>query len=156
MFTNTKSMYYGNDRILIEAACLSTDNKPTTGIANGSLCFEMNTGKKYMFDEESGEWVEFQSGGGGGGGGSSDFSTAEVTVVNGTGQDVRGAFISTLPFEPPIDTTFPTALLSNNVVLYKGNAVVMVEAEVASISGDIVDMGDNIYLITGDCTITIS
>ena len=53
---------------IVEIACHSTDTKPTENIATGSICYEANTGKKYMFDEESGDWVEFQSGGGGGGG----------------------------------------------------------------------------------------
>ena len=84
MFTNTKcSIYAGQDKVYTESVCLSTDTKPTTGIANGSVCIEMNTGKKFMFDEASGELVEVPSSGGGGGGGS-DFSTAEVTV-NGSG-----------------------------------------------------------------------
>lgn len=82
MFTNTKcSIYAGQDKVYIESVCLSTDSKPTTGIANGSTCIEMNTGKKFMFNEDSGEWVEVpSSGGGGGGGGGGDFSTAQVTV----------------------------------------------------------------------------
>lgn len=81
MFTNTKcSIYAGQDKVYTESVCLSMDVKPTTGIANGSVCLEMNTGKKFMFNEDSGEWVEVPSSGGGGGGGSSDFSTAQVTV----------------------------------------------------------------------------
>lgn len=58
MFTNIKATYCGNDKVLIEAACLSTDSKPTTGIANGSTCIEMNTGKIYMFNETGSAWVE--------------------------------------------------------------------------------------------------
>lgn len=110
MFTNKTASYYSQDKVLIEAACLSTDTKPTTGVANGSKCIEMDTGKRYMFNEEDSEWEELPSSGGGGdttvealsvtqngtytapsgkayspvtvnvSGGSSDFSTAEVTV----------------------------------------------------------------------------
>ena len=58
MFTTIKSVSIGNDKDLIEAACLSTDTKPTDGIANGSLCLEMNTGKIYAFNESGSTWVE--------------------------------------------------------------------------------------------------
>ena len=44
----------------VEAACLSTDSKSTTGIANGSTCIEMNTGKIFMFNEAGSAWVELQ------------------------------------------------------------------------------------------------
>lgn len=58
MFTNNKATYYGDNKVLIEAACLSGDSKPTTGIANGSLCLEMDTGKIYAFNETASTWVE--------------------------------------------------------------------------------------------------
>ena len=41
MFSITKSTYTGNNKILIEAVCLADDSKPTTGIANGSMCIVM-------------------------------------------------------------------------------------------------------------------
>lgn len=47
------STYYG------EGECLSTDNKPTDGINNGSKLFEMDTGKLYMFDGAAKEWLEW-------------------------------------------------------------------------------------------------
>lgn len=43
---------------LVEIACLSTDTKPTDGIANGSACIEMDTGDVYMFNEASSTWVK--------------------------------------------------------------------------------------------------
>lgn len=58
MFTNNKAIYYGQNKVLIEAVCLSTDSKPTDGIANGSMCLEMNTGKIYVFNEAGSAWVE--------------------------------------------------------------------------------------------------
>ena len=51
----TNETYYG----------LSTDSKPTTGVGNGSIFIEMDTGKGYFFDLENNEWHE-QSGGSGG------------------------------------------------------------------------------------------
>lgn len=42
-----------------EFAGLSTDEKPTEGISNGSSFIEMDTGKTYFFDEESSSWIEW-------------------------------------------------------------------------------------------------
>lgn len=46
-----------------ELCGLSTDTKPTiqydgVGIANGSLYIEMDTDKKYLYDEENQTWNE--------------------------------------------------------------------------------------------------
>jgi len=38
-------------------AGLHDDSKPT-GVANGSVFIEMDTSKVYMFNADSGEWVE--------------------------------------------------------------------------------------------------
>ena len=37
---------------------LSTDTKPTDGVRNGSVFIEIDTGKRYLFDEENKEWNE--------------------------------------------------------------------------------------------------
>ena len=58
MFTNTKATFISNDKILVESVCLSTDTKPTTGIANGSLVLEMDTGKIFAFNETASTWIE--------------------------------------------------------------------------------------------------
>lgn len=42
---------------LVSCAGLSTDDKPTAGIATGSDFTEVDTGKVFFFDEES-DWVE--------------------------------------------------------------------------------------------------
>lgn len=56
----TRDFYFnpnGNtDRV--EGECLSTDTKPTTGIANGSILIEMDTKKIFMFDETNSTWLE--------------------------------------------------------------------------------------------------
>jgi hypothetical protein len=44
----------------IQYVGLSTDTKPTTNVANGSIFFEMNTGKIFMFNEAGDAWVEVQ------------------------------------------------------------------------------------------------
>lgn len=59
MFSITNTTFYG-EKNRIEAVCLSTDTKPTTGIANGSLVLEMDTGKIYAFNEAGSAWVELQ------------------------------------------------------------------------------------------------
>ena len=61
MFTVIKAHYAGNEKSHIEGACLSTDSKPTDGIANGSLVIEMNTGKIFMFNEAGSAWVELSA-----------------------------------------------------------------------------------------------
>ena len=58
MFTNRQTFFFANGKVMVEAACLSTDTKPTTGIANGSLCLEMDTGKIFAFNETASTWVE--------------------------------------------------------------------------------------------------
>ena len=90
------------------------------------------------------------SSGGGGGGGSSDFSTAEVTV-NGAGF-IMAAFINN-------DNTIGAVSLENEtapIILFKGKANLYTEDTVSEISGDIEDAGGGDYIVTGDCTITIS
>lgn len=44
--------------------CLSTDTKPTRKIKNGSTLYEIDTGKGYVFDADSGTWIEKTSSGG--------------------------------------------------------------------------------------------
>lgn len=46
---------------------LSSDAKPIDGIPNGAKFIEIDTGKQYLFDVESGEYCEIESGGGSGG-----------------------------------------------------------------------------------------
>lgn len=44
--------------------CLSSDEKPTEGVANGSSLLVMDTSQLFFFDEENGRWLEFGGGGG--------------------------------------------------------------------------------------------
>ena len=37
---------------------LSTDVKPTTGVLNGSVFIEMDTGKAYFYDAYNEQWLE--------------------------------------------------------------------------------------------------
>ena len=52
---------------IVNIACNHDDDKPTTGLANGSMCIEVDTGKLFLFDEDEEEWVEFGGSSDGGG-----------------------------------------------------------------------------------------
>lgn len=103
------------------------------------------------------------------GGGESDFSTAEVTVVN----NYENAFAIHASFTMDNDeahTSVPDTDSSNigdrtklKIILYKGNAVMSISGFPLSAAPTITTSGniqiieiDHIYIISGDCTITIS
>lgn len=44
-------------KTIADVRCLSTDDKPLN-VTNGSTCFEIDTGKIYMFDGENKQWHE--------------------------------------------------------------------------------------------------
>ena len=98
---------------------------------------------------------------GGSGGGSSDFSTAQVTIVNGgsarsmvgantidDGEDTGSAGSIGVPSDS-------TEVVS--VILYKGVAwVSRGDATIVSVSGNATKLGSSMVMVEGDCTITIS
>ena len=95
----------------------------------------------------------------GGGGGSSDFSTAQVTVVQEEAS-FRGLVLPAIS-----DDTFEIQIYRNGihtVPLYKGSLFIMDSANIGiiqSVTGDIEELGeghDFYYRIYGNCTITIS
>lgn len=94
-------------------------------------------------------------------GGSSDFSTAEVTVVNGgSSRSLVGA--------NALDDGEDTGSVGSigvgedetkvvHVILYKGVAwVSRGDATIISVSGSAEKLGSSMVMVTGDCTITIS
>lgn len=86
------------------------------------------------------------------GGGGGDFSTAEVTVNNSIG----GILITVPAIYNEIAVPFITDAPSFTVILYKGTAVMGGNPSIGSVGGDITYVeDDDIYLITGDCTITL-
>ena len=109
MFSTNKSVYVGNEKCLIESVCLSTDTKPTDGIANGSKCTEMDTGDIYMFDEAGGEWIKLGSGGGG---------DAEVWLVGDAGVEQGGKMIFALSNVDATDHITELFNNSSNYILY--------------------------------------
>ena len=54
----SKREYANKDQSAKDYVCKSTDEKPTDGIVNGSICLEMDTGTFYAFDEENAQWIE--------------------------------------------------------------------------------------------------
>lgn len=52
MITIDKQIQYVGDTIATNETYygLSTDSKPTTGVGNGSIFIEINTGKAYFFN----------------------------------------------------------------------------------------------------------
>lgn len=72
----------GDNKEWVELAMLSSDDKPVSGIINGSIATEVDTGSVFFFDEAAGEWIEqfsFQNAGGGGGGGGEEALPAGYT-----------------------------------------------------------------------------
>jgi len=64
MISINRRLLYG--QFSNDVRCLSTDEKPTADIANGSVLTEIDTGKTYMFDGAAKVWYESQTSGGGG------------------------------------------------------------------------------------------
>lgn len=100
----------------------------------------------------------------GGGGGSSDFSTAQVTVVNNTNDNVLCYAPVILESPAPIIPSSALGYFSvsensstaETLIMYKGEGDMTIETEASlSGSGDVEIDSNNAY-ITGDCTITIS
>ena len=99
-----------------------------------------------------------------GGGGSSDFSTAEVTLVGSA--VIEGAFVAQgTETEYPDEMTYGAndyALLGLNsltLILYKGSAFITVKGKGnIEASGNIQAFAQtsDSFIVTGDCTITIS
>lgn len=61
MVTYAKKEYVSAGRYLCDIRCMSTDEKPTEGIANGSDLIEMDTSKVFFFDEDGKTWEEWGS-----------------------------------------------------------------------------------------------
>lgn len=63
MVTWFKEVYRSaDDTVYREGVCLSTDTKPTPDdMCNGSKLEEMDTGDKYRYDRDSGDWITPQA-----------------------------------------------------------------------------------------------
>lgn len=96
------------------------------------------------------------------GGGGSDLTSATMTIAGGTVQ--MNAPIC-FDFSTIQDAPFPGCIFTNTqsyddgeykVALFKGNAMCFISTENITVSGSIQDFGGGAYLVSGDCTITIS
>ena len=96
---------------------------------------------------------------GSGGGGSSDFSTAEVTVVCNFDPlmlPLPVIFEADLEYPAGLSITLPLFPDTYTVPLYKGRLEVSGDSNwTVNCTGNI-EYSDNVFIITGDCTITIS
>lgn len=96
----------------------------------------------------------------GGGGGSSDFSTAQVTIVNNGSAEYEGTavYIGSSPFGEVLDSVFYVDAGNSDTltcVLYKGQALLSVNGWSVTLEGD-AEADNNLVYITGDCTITLT
>lgn len=64
MLRTLKTRYYDGMLLIADFAGNSTDTKPTTGIITGSTFVEVDTGKTYLYDEDTGTWIATGSGNG--------------------------------------------------------------------------------------------
>ena len=49
---------FSDNKKYVELYGTSSDSKPTTGIVTGSVFVEVDTGKRYLFNEDASAWVE--------------------------------------------------------------------------------------------------
>lgn len=164
---------YSDNAVLSEFYGLSTDTKPTENVATGSVFTEVDTGKTFLYDEESEDWTEVESGSGGGGGGDSDFSTAEVTIKfiknsqGGTHWPLYMSLINIDENKMYTDVTIPPeSEYTFNCVLYKGeqDSVIFLEKgpvtpmiDLPVVTGGVsFDIETGAFDITGDGSITLT
>ena len=91
--------------------------------------------------------------------GSSDFSTAQVTVNGETIMTMPRVFHAgedDVPYDTVMGFQGEVTNTSITIALYKGKAIVDISAMSPVISGNISLINETMYLVTGDCTITIS
>ena len=99
------------------------------------------------------------------GGGGGDLTTATVTFINNSGISfpINGCFaIETGGDEPYVSSSFEYLVKdveesTATIIIFKGEADLYAVGDYSiSTSGDIEDVGDGYYVVTGDCTITFS
>ena len=110
----------------------------------------------------NGDWADAEGGGGG------DLSTATMTIVNNRSDDLdmvslSGSFALTNGEESAsfyeISVTKGTPVEAS-VILYKGKGAMFLDVNPSTINvtldGDITSIGEGVYLVTGDCTLTVA
>ena len=138
---------------------LSTDEKPLD-VVRGSIYMEIDTCNFYYFNGYT--WEEMPCHWDGTANVSGDFSTATVTSINNTSATISCIipYASDDPEESALrgDMHFDIGTMTTSALLYKGKCIMYMPSDghTITISGNIEDDGDGYYIITGDCTITIS
>ena len=56
MVTFSEAIWLTSGKLYCVGECLSTDEKPTENIQNGSKLMEMDTATMYLYDEENKTW----------------------------------------------------------------------------------------------------
>lgn len=159
MFTNKKAKYYGDDKVLLDSACLSSDTKPTTGVANGSTLLEMDTSTVYAFDEANGEWLAQSSSGGGGGGGGAEpliinstyDSSSELYTLDKTFGEIRTAYNNAQPIIIHLDESLEGNIAMNDDTV----SGIRYEINDSSIIGTIRVEGDDYSCSSYDAPFTL-
>lgn len=137
---------------------------PAEGLSNGGQfeVKELEVTENGTYEEKGEMYNKVTVNVEGGGGGESDFSTAEVTLINGGSAMGIGLYLCVV--DDVNNCTATTARLIDgtsktfNAILYNGEAYASLydSTSVDSYDGNIETSGKNGYVITGDCTITIS
>lgn len=94
-----------------------------------------------------------------GGGGDSDFSTAEVTIINNSSALIKIDNLVGIDQEDDVITTSYPLILPNATgtllaILYKGSARFEPPFSISEISGSATEEAGGFLTITGDCSIT--
>ena len=132
---------------------------PAEGLSNGGLFevkeLEVTENGTY---ETKGEMYNKVTVNVEGGGGSSDFSKAEVTIINSSRSDVPCAIpiaVDEHNNAEAISRIRGDAENTYKVILYKGTACLLFDSEDIAVTGAIT-IDDGLVFVTGDGTITIS
>lgn len=134
MISVNRQFEYG--KVFNDARCLSTDEKPTENIRNGSILTEIDTGKRFAFDADGKRWIELPSEQGGGGGYTVDDALSDSSENPVQNKVVKGAIDLKAPIASPAFTgipTVPTAEPGTNTQQIATTA--FVRSEIESIDG---------------------
>ena len=131
---------------------------PAEGLSNGGQ-FEIKelTATENKVYEKAGEVYNKVTVNVEGGGGSSDFSTAEVTIVNNssTSFNPQLAIIEDETLKSTGNITKQNSATFNEVLLYKGSRSFAVALLTPTVEGNASVSGSTVT-ITGDCVITLT
>lgn len=143
-----------------EAVTSSKLNAIEDGIKEINMAYEKNTWARGDVVTAA-KLNHMEDGIAGGGGGDSDFSTAQVTVQGDGASEILiiGCFACHVPDAPYEDMMMTFGRFGEALVLYKGVSYIQIDnpqQKTISVSGNIEEVTDGEYFVTGDCTITVN